>query len=137
MSELTRFGVSMDSVLLEQFDQLVVREGYNNRSEAFRDLVKKRLIEAGYETDEKEVAATITLIYPYGTRIKSVPKHHHASLDILANLQVHLDKQTCLKVIVLRGKASEVAAWAQNLLGMKGVLGQFTVSAAEDVEGVW
>ena len=44
MSELTRFGVSLDSELLKQFDKLITKKGYNNRSEAIRDLIRDLLI---------------------------------------------------------------------------------------------
>jgi hypothetical protein len=33
---LQRFGVSMDTALLEQFDRLITTKGYTNRSEAIR-----------------------------------------------------------------------------------------------------
>lgn len=42
MAELKRFGVSMEGRLLHQFDALIGRQGYGNRSEAVRDLVPGR-----------------------------------------------------------------------------------------------
>jgi metal-responsive CopG/Arc/MetJ family transcriptional regulator len=39
MEEIMRFGVSMEKNLLTNFDELISRKGYTNRSEAFRDLV--------------------------------------------------------------------------------------------------
>ena len=41
--EITHFGVSMASHLLEPFDALIEMQGYTNRSEAIRDLVRDRL----------------------------------------------------------------------------------------------
>ncbi len=137
MGELTRFGVSIDNGLLEKFDQVISQKGYTNRSEALRDLVKVALMEDSYEEGKREVAGTITLIYSYGFRFKSLQTDPHPSLFILANLQVHLDKHTCMKVLIVRGKANYVSDWANRLLGMKGVVGQFTLSATEDIEGVW
>ncbi len=39
MEDLVRFGVSMDSKLLKQFDKYIKEKGYMNRSEAIRDLI--------------------------------------------------------------------------------------------------
>jgi CopG family nickel-responsive transcriptional regulator len=35
MAELTRFGVSIQTRLLEQFDQLIAQKGYVNRLKRF------------------------------------------------------------------------------------------------------
>ncbi len=137
MGELKRFGVSMDASLLDEFDDFIERTGYPNRSEALRDLVKDALIRRSLEEQNKEVAGTITLLYPYGVRLRHIDIPHSNSLTILANLQVHLDEQTCLKVLVVRGKAQQVQALADHLLGTKGVWGQLTLSGSERIDGMW
>ena len=48
---MTRFGVSMNSNLLQKFDKLIHRKGYTNRSEAIRDLIRKAIVE-----DDKSLA---------------------------------------------------------------------------------
>jgi CopG family nickel-responsive transcriptional regulator len=45
MGELVRFGVSMESDLLQQFDELIEKRHYANRSEALRDLVRAAIVE--------------------------------------------------------------------------------------------
>ena len=45
MSKIERVGVSVDKTLLSMFDQLIARQGYSNRSEAIRDLIRNRLSE--------------------------------------------------------------------------------------------
>ena len=37
MDDIVRFGVSMDSRLLKQFDKYIAEKGYSNRSEAIRE----------------------------------------------------------------------------------------------------
>ena len=44
MSELKRFGVSIEENLLKKFDE-INDESYNNRSEAIRDLIRNKIIE--------------------------------------------------------------------------------------------
>jgi metal-responsive CopG/Arc/MetJ family transcriptional regulator len=42
--ELSRIGIALDSALLERFDRSIAQLGYTNRSEAFRDLIRNRLV---------------------------------------------------------------------------------------------
>jgi metal-responsive CopG/Arc/MetJ family transcriptional regulator len=57
--EITRFGVSMPQELVEQFEVLIPEQGYSNRSEAIRDLVRKALIQPDRMKPELLVAGTI------------------------------------------------------------------------------
>ena len=47
MSDLFRFGVSLDKALLDKFDRYIRERNYSNRSEAFRDLIRQELIKEG------------------------------------------------------------------------------------------
>lgn len=47
MGHLSRIGVAIGSELLEQFDLLIAGQGYEDRSEAFRDLLRERLVSQG------------------------------------------------------------------------------------------
>ncbi|MGZ3578804.1 MAG: ribbon-helix-helix protein, CopG family, partial [Syntrophales bacterium] len=44
MSKIIRFGVSLDEALLHNFDSLIKRRKYTNRSEAIRDLIRQELL---------------------------------------------------------------------------------------------
>ena len=49
---LIRTGVALDADLLKRFDRLLSSEGYSNRSEAFRDLIRDRLNDARLKSSE-------------------------------------------------------------------------------------
>ena len=49
MSDLVRFGVSIDERLLDRFDELITEKAYVNRSEALRDLIRGALVEEQWE----------------------------------------------------------------------------------------
>ena len=49
MGILSRIGIALDSDLLARFDRFIARQGYTNRSEAFRDLIRDRLVTAAVE----------------------------------------------------------------------------------------
>lgn len=124
MAELTRTGIAIDSDLLARFDRFLLKQGYTNRSEAFRDLVRDRLITAAVEDPEVNVVGSITLIYDHHSRLLpdklTKVQHDHHDL-VIATTHAHLDHNTCLEVIVVRGKSKHVQRLADQLIGTKGV----------------
>lgn len=124
MSELVRFGISIDGRLLDRFDELIERKGYVNRSEALRDLIRNTLVDDQWTRGDEEIVGTVTLVYDHHTRdlsdkLTEQQHSHHGS--IVSALHVHLDAHHCLEVVVVRGKASAVRALADELIGTKGV----------------
>lgn len=132
MGELSRIGVSIDSALLEKFDQLMAQRGYSNRSEAFRDLIRDELVRKAWEQGDNEVVGTVTLVYDHHVRMlneKLTDMQHHAFHNILSTLHVHLDHDNCLEVLVVRGKASDVQRISDALISTKGVKhGRLTIT---------
>jgi CopG family nickel-responsive transcriptional regulator len=68
MAELTRFGISIDARLLQQFDKMISSKGYVNRSEAIRDLIRAALVEEEWGDANQQTVATVTLVYDHHTR---------------------------------------------------------------------
>lgn len=125
MGTVTRFGVSLDAGLLEKFDALCEERGYENRSEAIRDLIRNALVEREWEDAAAPLAATLTLVYDHhksdlAQRIMAV--QHDAHHLIVTTLHVHLDHHNCLEVLVLKGPNREVRELARRLAATKGVI---------------
>lgn len=124
MGEITRFGISIDDRLLESFDRLIDQKGYQNRSEAIRDLIRASLVELKLEAGDEEMVGTVTMVYNHHVRdladklTEHQHQHHH---QVVSALHVHLDAHNCLEVLVLKGKAREIKKIADELLGVKGV----------------
>ena len=133
MSELVRFGISMNEQLLEVFDKKIVSQGYANRSEAVRDLIRNRLVEMEWEDEKQEVAGTITLVYDHHVRGLSnllTELQHNWHDMILTTTHVHLDHHNCLEVLVLKGPAGQAREVADKLVSVKGVKhGQLTITS--------
>lgn len=133
MSELVRFGVSMNEQLLAMFDKKIVSQGYANRSEAVRDMIRNRLVEMEWEDENKEVAGTITLVYDHHVRGLSnllTELQHNWHDMILSTIHVHLDHHNCLEVLVIKGPAGQAREVANKLVGIKGVKhGQLTITS--------
>jgi CopG family nickel-responsive transcriptional regulator len=125
MSEnTTRFGVSIPNRLLERFDDLVREKGFDNRSEAIRDLIRNFLVEAEWESDA-ETIGTVTLVYDHHVKELSEGLNsiqHRMGDAIISSLHVHLDHNMCLEVIVVRGNSSQIRKLADQLIGTKGVV---------------
>ena len=134
MGELSRIGVAIDAGLLEKFDKLISRRGYENRSEAFRDLIRDELKTETSQSPEAQVVGTVTLLYDHHVRLlneKLTGLQHEHHRSILSTLHVHLDHDNCLEVLVVRGKAAAVRKIADSLISTKGVRhGQLTIAAA-------
>lgn len=125
MGNTIRFGVSLDSDLLERFDALCDQRGYQTRSEAIRDLLRSTLVERDWEDSGKDAAATLTLVYDHhksDLAQKLTSAQHDAHHLIITTLHVHLDHHNCLEVLVLKGPGSEVRALAERLIATKGII---------------
>lgn len=123
MEQLTRFGVSMAPELLEQFDRLIARKGYANRSEAIRDLIRAAVAESRWEDEENEVAGAICIVYDHhGNAGRLVADaQHDAYQSVVSTTHVHLSHETCLEVVVVKGRAGELKTLADRVTRIKGV----------------
>lgn len=131
-ARLARFGVAMEESLLQRFDALVTRRGYENRSEALRDLVRRELDEDVWQRGGRTVAS-ITLVYDHHVRElteRLTEVQHEYGDEIVSALHVHLDHHHCLEVIAVKGSARAIKALADRLIGTKGVLSGNVVAAA-------
>jgi len=124
MKEIVRFGVSMEKNLLANFDELISRKGYANRSEAFRDLVREYLVEEEWRTEKKETIGTITIVYNHHSRGLSdtLTDLQHQFLNlIISTMHVHLDEDNCLEVLVVKGMVDKIKTIADKLISTRGV----------------
>ena len=138
---LTRVSISLENTLLDAFDRLITAQGYNNRSEAIRDLIRARLIHEGAERPEGEQVAVVTLVYDHHARelaARLIDKQHHHHDLVVSSLHVHLGERHCLEVSVLRGASADVKHLGEELLATKGVLhGEITYTSGESGLNRW
>ena len=123
MSDLARTGVSLEEDLLQEFDRLITKRGYKNRSEAFRDLIREALLTETVHSN-KPVVGTLTLVYDHHTpnlSEKLTDAQHTAGATVLAATHVHLDHHYCLEVVIMKGKSKELQEIADRMLALRGV----------------
>ncbi len=124
MSKVERVGVSLNKKLLSMFDQLIAKQGYLNRSEAIRDLIRDRLSKEQLAKPTTQAVAGVFLVYDHhSTKLsgKLVDLQHSHLLQAIASTHVHLDHDNCLEVIILKGKVREIEKLANNIASLKGV----------------
>ena len=124
MDSITRFGVSIEPYLLKKFDTLIEMEGYENRSEAIRDLIRKSLIATKKHDPESIAMGTLTMLYDHHTgnltnRLLKI-QHDHTS-EILTTTHIHIDHDNCLEVLILKGKTKNIQKLADNIRSLKGI----------------
>ena len=122
---MRRITISVDDALADQFDQLILQRGYENRSEAFRDLVRGRLEQERKVTNEARFCvASVSYIYNHherelASRLTAVQHEHH---DLcVSTMHVHLDHDNCLETVILRGTFRRVSDFANSLVAQSGV----------------
>lgn len=124
MGKTIRFGVSLDSDLLEKFDNLCDERSYQTRSEAIRDLIRNMLIQKEWEDVQGETAGTLSMVYDHhqSDLAQKLTELQHDFLDIIvASLHVHLDHNNCMEILVLRGIGERLRDLGQKLTSTKGV----------------
>jgi len=135
MWEITRFSISLEDDLLQQFDRYCEQQKFATRSEAVRQMIRDTLTAEAWEADTSEVAGTLTLVYDHhrsqlSNRMTKL-QHDHTDL-VVSTLHTHLSHDLCLEVIVLKGSAGKLRDIAAQLRGMKGIYkGELVMASAE------
>jgi len=129
---LQRFSVSLDKDLLAKFDDYIQEHGYNNRSEAVRDLIRKGFVKQEWDSNSW-VVGVVTLVFDHHKpqlQERVTELQHRYYHIITSSTHVHMDHNNCLEVTIAKGKASEVQELAQGLIALRGVKdGSLTMSS--------
>ncbi len=136
MQGVERIGVSLDQGLLKAFDDLIGGKGYNNRSEAIRDLIRRDLAEDKLADPNSQAVAAVLLVYDHhASKLTDRLLHlqHSHLLETISSMHVHLDHHHCLEMIVLKGKVKEINKVGDQMVSLKGVkLGRVNIMSTLD-----
>ena len=89
---MQRITITLDDELMEELDRVIAAKGYQNRSEAIRDLARR-----------------LTNTF-----------HDHHSLAV-SSMHVHLDHDNCLEIGVLKGPPDQVQHFAEHVISERAV----------------
>ncbi len=122
---MQRVTVTLDDDLMEALDEMIKARGYQNRSEAIRDLARAGLKHTSLESGslgsaiggQSEVIAHEALAL--AKRLTSTFHSHH---DLtVSSLHVHLDEKNCLEVSILKGSSGEMQHFAEHVISERAV----------------
>jgi len=133
---MQRVTVTLDDDLMAELDRVIAMRGYQNRSEAIRDLTRSGIREAVVSAAESpNCIAALVYVYDHSARelskrlVRSFHDHHDLSL---ATMHIHLDHDDCMEVTVMRGETSAVQHVAEHVIAERGVRhGRLIVIPAE------
>jgi CopG family nickel-responsive transcriptional regulator len=122
---MQRITITLDDELMADLDRVIAARGYQNRSEAIRDLARAGLQQAAQDAGaSRDCVAALAYVYDHSARdlakrlMHSFHEHHDLSL---ATLHVHLDHESCMEVTVLRGRTRDVQTFADHVIAERGV----------------
>jgi CopG family nickel-responsive transcriptional regulator len=122
---MQRVTITIDDELMTELDRIIAVRGYQNRSEAIRDLARAGIRQAA-ETLDQERDCVAAVVYVYDHTARQLSKrladtfHDHHELS-LASMHAHLDHDNCMEVTILRGKTAEVQQFAEHVIAERGV----------------
>lgn len=121
--KLVRFGVSLEGELSRRFDAFIKAGGYDSRSKAIADLIRKEFVTDVFDRGGV-VAGAVTIVYDHHkrevvNRLLDI-QHDHGGIIISAQ-HVHLDHDNCLEIIAVKGPGAKVKQLADALKSVKGV----------------
>jgi|SRR5580704_7328306 CopG family nickel-responsive transcriptional regulator len=135
---MQRITITIDEELLEGVDRVMAERGYQNRSEAIRDLTRAG-IALGQDHAPGGQSGVAALVYVYDHEGRELAKrltrsfHDHHDLS-LATMHVHLDHESCLEVAVLRGKMRDIRTFAEHVIAERGVRHGRLVAVPVEIE---
>lgn len=123
---MQRLTISLDDNLADALDQLIRAQGYGNRSEALRDMLRRHIEQSRLRQAGESLHCVANLSYVYDHHARTLAErvmtlqHDHHDLTI-ASQHVHLDHDHCLESLMLKGPVEQVRAFAERLSAERGV----------------
>lgn len=122
---MDRFTISLNADLAREFDQLIHAKGYQNRSEAMRDILRQHIEEERLKVQEApNCVANVSYVYSHHEREladRVVDLQHHFHDLTIATMHAHLDHDQCIESLMLKGPTNRVRACADRLMAERGV----------------
>ncbi|MBL8582143.1 MAG: nickel-responsive transcriptional regulator NikR [Rhizobiaceae bacterium] len=122
---MQRITVTLDDDLMAEIDRYIAARGYQNRSEAIRDIARLGLQDAA-AAEAAGGTCVAALVYVYNHHARDLSKrlveafHDHHELS-LATMHVHLDHDSCMEVALLKGATGAVRQAADHVIAERGV----------------
>lgn len=121
---MQRVTITLDDDLMEKLDAIIEARGYQNRSEAIRDLARIGIQQTAQQPGNTRCVGAMVYTYDHSKRdlARKLTQSFHGHHDISrATMHVHLDDDRCLEVAIVDGKAAELQHVAEHIFAERGV----------------
>ncbi len=133
---VTRIGVSLPKNLLDEFDSIIETRGYSSRSEAIRDAIRSYISEYKWmEKEEGEIIGVVNVIYDHhmkGVTDAIIDLQHEFGGIISTTLHIHLDKDSCLEMILVKGEMQKIKKLVDKITALRGVMNVKLITALKE-----
>lgn len=136
--KVVRTAISLEPELLAALDQWVGQRNSRSRSDAVRSLIRQQLVGEALSDPDSDALGAVTLLYRHDTPNvleRLMAAEHRWGNHIRSTTHIHLEGDACAEVVVLLGRRREVERAAQDLRGVKGIVGGGWVITAPSVAG--
>jgi CopG family nickel-responsive transcriptional regulator len=122
---MQRITITIDDELVAALDRIITAHGYQNRSEAIRDLARAGIAQLQEQSDHPQ-STVAALVYVYDHQERALARrltksfHQHHDLSV-ATMHIHLDHDSCMEIAVLRGAMRGVQHFARHVVSERGV----------------
>jgi len=125
MTRIVRVGATFPPDLLKDFDEIIAKMGYENRSKAIQDAVRMFVSEKKWLQEERgSQAGVLMMLYDHevrGLESSLTDIQHHYAHVICSTMHIHLGDRDCLEAIAVKGNAEEVRRLSDELSAKRGV----------------
>jgi len=125
MTKIIRVGVTFPPDLLRDFDEIIRKVGYENRSKAVQDAVRMFVSERKWLQEERGIqAGVLMMLYDHEVRgLESALtdiQHHYINV-ICSTMHIHLSERDCLETIAVKGDVADIRKLSDELVARRGV----------------
>ncbi len=114
-------SLSLPGSLLKKFDQVLAEEGFSNRSEGVRDVLRTYIDERQLAAQKRENLAAIMVLYDKTRQQAQLRTILHRFPQIQTMLHTHLDEQNCIEILTITSAGDLIMDMVKTLRRIPGV----------------
>ncbi len=124
MGKVSRIAVSLPTPLLEEFEGLISRKAYLSRSKAVGDAIRTYVADSSWAEGKGCGLGIIAVLYDHTARgvTEKIVEIQHAFHGLInSNTHLHLDRENCLEVLIIKADSKKINSLASKLQSLRGV----------------
>jgi CopG family nickel-responsive transcriptional regulator len=133
---MRRITITIDDGLLAAVDRLTEIRGYQNRSQAIRDLVRAGMPPATLEAGSApHCVGALVYVYEFDERERPRRTIHDRRDLSIATTRFPLDRHVCVEVSLLKGPTKDVRHFSEHVIAERGVSHGQLVTVPVEADG--